>query len=92
MADVNVYRDGTVYVRAEKCDHCLFSPNRLVPPQRAAELHRATNTAGPFVCHRHQVSDEPESICAGWWVRFSDDCLPTLLAKRIGIVEWVHGE
>lgn len=70
-----VYRDGRVHVRAEPCDKCLLSRDRLVSGQRAREIVTATRTTvgGNFVCHRSAVSDEPEAICAAWFDRFGQD-------------------
>jgi hypothetical protein len=88
---VNVYRDGAVHVRAEQCDQCLFTPDRLVPGRRAAELVRETTAqvGAPFVCHKAQVTDEAQSICRGWWDRFAHRDPITRLAIRTDVVRYV---
>jgi hypothetical protein len=82
MSGVNVYRDGKVHVRAEQCDRCLFSPDRLVSGARARGLVESTVGSGPFVCHRNQVSDEPEAICRVWFDRFG----MTVIALRWAVI------
>lgn len=89
--DVNVYRDGKVHVRAEQCGNCLFSSSRLVSGQAARDIvaESRDGNAGSFVCHRNQVSAEPEAICHAWWEAFADENWTLRLAKVMGIVELV---
>jgi hypothetical protein len=84
-----IYRDGAVHVRAEACDHCLFSADRLVPGALAREIVASTRaeTGSSFICHRNQVSDEHEAICATWWESFADEDWMLRLAKATGIVK-----
>lgn len=94
MSPVNVYRDGKVYVRDVECSQCLLGADRLVSGARARE-YVATTRATPgssFVCHRSAVSDEPESICAGWWARFHGEDAAMMLADALGVVERVETE
>lgn len=92
MTSVNVYRDGKVYVRANQCDRCLFSKARLVDRDRAAALIQSTLVdGGSFVCHRHEVSDEPESICSIWYQRYGSRVMELRLAEVLGVIEMVEG-
>jgi len=88
---VAVYRNGKVHVRAEQCDHCLYSADRLVSGERARQL--TTDTRGEvgasFVCHRSQVSDEPEAICAVWYERFGAEDPILRLAEAFDRIERV---
>ena len=70
-----VFRDGLVHVRAEQCDHCLFSRDRLVDGARAREIVAATRAedGASFICHRNQVSDDPEAICKAWFDLYATD-------------------
>lgn len=88
---MHVYRDGHVHVRASQCDHCLFSAERLVPGARARQIVSDTRaeSGGNFVCHRNQISDEPEAICRVWWDRFSTDDPICRAAIMLGIVREV---
>jgi hypothetical protein len=88
---VNVYRDGAVHVRAEQCANCLLSRDRLVDGARARDLIRETRAAegGSFVCHRSQVSDEPEAICRAWWDRYAMEDMTLRMAVAFGIVKEV---
>jgi hypothetical protein len=94
MPEVNVYRDGKVHVRAEQCDHCLYSKDRLVDGGRARQLTAESRAVigSSFVCHRSQVSDEPEAICAVWFERFGDEDPIMRLAQHMGIIEKVGEE
>lgn len=82
-----IYRDGKVHVRAAQCDHCLYSRDRLVSGERARELTADTRaeSGSSFICHRSQISDEPEAICAVWFERFGreDWIIRTAIAAEI---------
>ena len=86
---VNVYRDGKVHVRAEQCKNCLLGANRLVDGTRARQLVTDTREGegSTFVCHRSQVSDEPEAICATWWERFAEEDATCRMAIAMDVVE-----
>jgi len=88
---MNLYEDGKVHVRAEQCDHCLLSRDRLVSGRRARQLvadSRAT-VGGSFICHRDQVSDEHVAICRAWFDRYGDDDTILRLAVAMGIIAYV---
>lgn len=89
----NVYRDGFVHVRAHNCGNCLLSKDRLVDGPRARQIIEATRASdgGHFVCHRNQVSDEPEAICAAWYDRFGGESVILRLAEAMGVVKRVPG-
>jgi hypothetical protein len=87
----DVYRDGHVHVRAEPCDRCLYSADRLVSGARARDITADTRAedGGNFVCHRGALYGEPEAICAAWWDRFADEDWIMRLAKAEGIIKRV---
>ena len=87
MADV--YRDGFVHVRAEPCDRCLFSKDRLVSGARAREIITDTRSkeAASFICHKHQVSDEPAAICGAWFDAFADEDPVLRLAIAMDVIK-----
>lgn len=88
MSDVEVYRDGLVHVRAEQCDRCLFSKDRLVPGSRARALIASARETpgGSFVCHRAHVSDEGQAICCKFWDEYAMEDGILRLAIHQGIV------
>jgi hypothetical protein len=89
----DVYVNGRVRVRAEQCDACLFSKNRLVEGRRALEIIRSTRAqpddGASFVCHKGQVSEEPDSICRVWFDRYARDDAVLRLAIAMNIIEEV---
>jgi hypothetical protein len=91
MVAVNVARDGKVHVRASQCGNCLFSKDRLVPGERARELIRDTRAeeGSTFVCHRSQVSDEPEAICHTWFEKYAQEDAWLRLAIGMDLIERV---
>lgn len=94
MAEANIYRDGRIHVRGEKCGNCLYSADRLVSGARARELTTATRAevGSTFVCHRSQVSDEPEAICAEWFRNFAKEDPLLRMAMAVDVIEYVHPE
>lgn len=93
MTQVNVFRDGKVHVRAEQCENCLFSKDRLISGARAKALVASTRaeTGSSFVCHRSQVSGDPEAICAAWWVLFANEDMILRLAQAMHMIKFVKG-
>lgn len=91
MSDHNVAYNGRVWVRGEKCDACLYSPDRIVPGSRARDLTAATRAeeGSTFICHKGQVSDEPTSICRGWWDSFAEEDHLLRAALAMGLVSYV---
>lgn len=88
----DVYRDGRVHVRASQCDNCLLSRDRLVPGERARQLISETRAevGSSFICHKHQVSDEPEAICSAWFDRFGMEDPILRLAVAMDVIERVE--
>lgn len=84
---VHVYRDGKIYVRGAQCGRCLFSRERLVDRERARDLIQSTLASeGPFVCHRSQVSDEPEAICHVWFNTYGERVMELRLAVALDMI------
>jgi hypothetical protein len=83
-----VFREGKIHVRGSQCDHCLYSKDRLVSGERARELTTDTRAedGSSFICHRNQVSDEAEAICAVWFERFGGEDSILRLAMAMGAV------
>lgn len=87
MADT--YRDGKVHVLAEKCAACAFSPGRIVPGARVAEIVRETKDVegAHFICHETTIAGTGDAICAGWYEHFGDSDPLIRLADRLGLIE-----
>lgn len=92
MSDTEIAYNGHVWVRGSKCDACLFSPDRIVPGRRARELTTQTRSqeGATFICHKGQVSDEPNSICRGWWDAFAHEDQTLRMAVALGLVAYVE--
>lgn len=88
---VAIYENGRIHVRDKACDKCLFGKERLVDGRRAREI--VTNTrrqvGGSFVCHRSQLYDEHDAICAVWFERFAQEDVVLRLAVAMGVIERV---
>ena len=91
MADAQVWRDGRVHVRASQCGNCLLSKDRLVPGDRARQLIADTRAedGASFICHRSQISEEPEAICSEWFDRFAREDAILRLAIAMDVIERV---
>jgi hypothetical protein len=87
-----VYDNGRVHVRRERCDRCLFSADRLVSGRRARELVSSTRSteAGSFVCHRSSIyPQEHTAICRVWFDRYAMEDWVFRLAVALKIIEEV---
>jgi hypothetical protein len=82
------------------CDECLFSPNRIVDGDRAAEVIRAcTRRDTYFVCHRFDIGEDeahtqraysPQAVCCrGYYDSMGQHSQQIRMAQRLGIVVFV---
>ncbi len=86
-----VYRDGKVHVWAQECAHCLYGPDRIVSGRQARQITAdiRSQAGAAFICHRSQVSDDPEAVCRGWYDRFAMEDPVFRLARVAGVIEEV---
>lgn len=73
-------------VMIRQCEQCLFSANRIVSGQRAADIIEQTKRQNKhFVCHKSPKGRE--IACKG----HHDTGISQMsrIAERLGIVEWV---
>lgn len=84
----NTYRDGKVHVLSEKCAQCAFTPRRIVPGSRVADIVRTTREepGAHFICHEATI-DQEDAICAGWWDRFASEDPVLMAAQSMGIID-----
>lgn len=54
-------------VLSERCDQCLYGPDKIVSNERRAEILRGLNASGGwFVCHKASIAGV-ECACRGDW-------------------------
>lgn len=59
-----------LYVMNRPCDQCLFGSNRIVSPERAAQvLATCHEDSRHFVCHKATLVGD-ETVCAGFYARW----------------------
>lgn len=88
----NTFRDGRVHVLSEKCAQCAFTPQRIVPGSRVADIVRETKDVegGHFICHLTTIAADGDAICAGWMEHLGDHDPLLRLAESMGIIERVE--
>ncbi|QGJ89490.1 hypothetical protein PBI_SMARTIES_87 [Microbacterium phage Smarties] len=84
----DTFRDGRVHVLSEKCGQCAFTPQRIVPGSRVADIVRETKDepGAHFICHEATI-DGAAAICAGWYDRFADSDPLLVMADSMGIID-----
>lgn len=66
MSGVGGKRNGFA-VMAERCDQCLYGPDKIVSNARRAQLLRDLNRDDShFICHKASIADQ-EVACRGDW-------------------------
>jgi hypothetical protein len=90
MADI--YRLRKVHVMGKKCDACAFSPNRIIPGARVADIVRETkDTDGAsFICHKTTLAGTGDAVCRAWYDQFADGDPTFVMAERMGVIEFVE--
>jgi hypothetical protein len=78
----------------KRCDQCLFSRNRIVPRERAAEIVKeCKRKKSHFICHKATIDGNEDIMCRGYYdaVWGADEVGKAL--TRMGLVEFVeHGK
>lgn len=81
-----------VRVMGERCDRCLFGPDRLVRGARMAEIVRGCREDGNhFVCHIGTLNGRQDVWCRGWWETQETEQMRSF-AEMLGAVEYVTEE
>ncbi len=85
----DTFRDGKVHVVDKKCGQCAFSPGRIVPGARVADIVEATKDipGNHFICHKTTIEGEGDAICRGWYDHLGDKDPILVLAKSMDIIE-----
>jgi len=69
----------------KRCDQCLFSENRIVSPERAAEvLQECEKKDSHFICHKYR-----DVCCKGFYDADPGATNLMRIAGRLGAVEFV---
>jgi hypothetical protein len=75
-------------IMKERCDQCLYGPNKIVSNARRAELLREISAKDShFICHKAQIAGE-EVSCAGDWEQRGCGQMGRI-AGRLGILRFV---
>lgn len=78
----------TFKVMENRCDQCLYGPNKIVSNKRRAEIiNEITRRDNHFVCHKATLAGE-NIACRGDWDQRGCGQLGRI-AGRIGAVEFV---
>lgn len=84
-------RPDLFQVMATRCDACLFTPDRLVPGSRAAQIITECRETGThFICHKGSLIGH--NICCREFFDRCPDTQVVQLAKALGRVVEVHPE
>jgi hypothetical protein len=88
MARKKKERKPYLEVCEQRCDQCLFSKDRIVSGERAAELIKGCNKSGRFfVCHKGSINGNDDLCCRGFYDLQS---IPlTQIAGRLDLVRFV---
>jgi hypothetical protein len=91
VAKHNIYRDGHIYVMAERCSTCIFRAGNLMDLNRGRvremvdTIHRID---GVIPCHQTLQGDN--AVCRG---QYDLHKTPTLkLAEHFGIIEFTDNK
>lgn len=77
-------------VYEQRCEQCLFSPERIVSSQRMAEvLRQCAATDTHFVCHKSSIYGDGNVCCRGFYDRDPAASNLMRIAGRLGLVEFV---
>ena len=93
--DGNAYRDGRVYVAAEKCRLCIFRPGNpmhLEPGRVKDMVDESVETGGAIVCHSTIDDDRDDAICRGFHDAHGYRVPALRLAEALRIVRTVDAD
>jgi len=80
-------------VYEKPCENCLFTENRIVPPERASEVIKdSIENQTHFICHKSTMGDArngDQVCCSKFYDEAGSKIQKIRLAKRLGIVDFV---
>jgi hypothetical protein len=78
----------TFKVMAERCDQCLYGPNKIVSDESRKQILRDTvQSDRHFICHKATIAGT-EACCRGDWDAHCGGQLGRI-AGRLGVVQFV---
>lgn len=78
------------HVYEQRCDECLFTPERIVTSRRMAQvLAKCAATDTHFICHKSTIHDDGNVCCRGFYDRDPYASNYMRIAGRLGLVEFV---
>lgn len=76
---------------AEKCDQCLFTPERIVSSRRMAQvLATCARSDTHFVCHKATLAGDQDVCCRGFYDLDPGASNLMRIAGRLGAVQFVE--
>ncbi len=76
----------TFKVLSERCDQCLYGPNKIVGETRRKQILRElTTTDGHFICHKATWA-EKKVACRGDWEQRTCGQLGRIVERLRGVV------
>ena len=79
-------------VMAERCNQCLYGPDKIVSNARRAEIMRELRRADSyFVCHKSQSEGGDKIACRGDWDQRGCGQLGRIM-ERLNGIEFVSEE
>ena len=81
------FRDGKIYINAEKCETCIFRPGNLMrlSPGRVASMKAEADSRGTcIVCH-DTMSTSEATVCRGYYDIHNSQVLQ--VAERMGFIQ-----
>ena len=78
----------TLEICEERCNQCLFSPNRIVSKSRMAEIVRDCRRKDTFFqCHKHTIAGR-DVMCRGYYETQPPSQMQRI-AERLGMMRFV---
>lgn len=79
-------------IMSKRCDECLFTRNRIVTKDRAAEkVAQCLATGKPFDCHKANLKKRSVT-CRGFFDVVGEELLVVRLAKQLDLVREIKEE
>lgn len=77
-----------IKVRSERCDQCLFGPNKIIDDEAKADvIEKCIKAEVWFVCHKSTQVGEM-ICCKGYWDIYKNDVVSLRVAQMYGQYEF----
>lgn len=86
----NAFDPGSFLVAEKRCAQCLYTKNRIVSEDRAAQLIAECKESGSyFVCHKGSLTGNDQLCCNGYYEDAKDTAKVILLARALHVVKFI---